>query len=387
MAALFGLIVYYAMTFVMSEFRATATLAVPIAQEEGQGLRGAIFDADDFSITRVRAALQHDRLAALIVSKFAMDQQSDVAQALNVVMERLDVADIAQNAIRVSFRTPDPELAVAVANYAVEAFAEALRQHDAARRAEAVRVIDTAIATSERELSDARSHLDSLRASHVNPADDTAITPRMAEELQGLEQERLDNERRAEEIRAAIAQGRAEKFINQSAVPVARQLMDVKTYINEQRDKLSKTLPPDHPRLQELAADLAGIDKQLAAFAAADAEKLDQSVLALRQAEAKLRTGSRKRRPEPVLTEGQRRALSEAETAVTDRAAELARLRAITKPRDDVQSASLELSSSAARIVSADARKWAVVAGAFVSVLVGGTALVVLAGGRRRRAG
>lgn len=393
-AVCFALTAYVVAAATLSEYRATASLIIEDHLPSHSELRGAIYDADRTAEWRSQLTdLHRGDLVDQVIERSGLKQRLAVsrlspkpngpAELLRAVRDRFDVASPdGGRELQVSFTADEPVLAQSVVNELANLYVEKLQHRYEQDGAAEKQLRQKALQAAEDEVSTASQRVERMRASLIaatQPAQDED-SQQLSEELERLQLSREDDERKAAEIRSAITEGNAERFVNAQSMPVVRQLIEVKAHILEQTGKLSKTLPADHPRRTELASDLAGIDRQLATHAAKTADQLEQSALETKAQEAKLKAKARSfRRTRPVsLTDLASIGVAEQNLAAKQEALNALRARS-------EQSATLPITlrpaSAASVVVSARAHTIAATIG-WIGFMIGVAAMLVTVRGR-----
>lgn len=287
------------------------------------GVRGAIYDfaAEPVDHSAHVAALRSPQLADRVVAAFQLDTRPEYTGGtfrhwlaswrddtehglpLRRTAERLqraregfakdyDVSEGDRATVQVKFAADDPGLAISVVNGAAELYVKSLAAPlpadptpDLAAIGEQIAAARSDLEKGERELA-ARATVEIATAQQISANDEIAS---LAEALAQAEGERAEADSRAASTRAAIAEGRAESVLDARSSPLARQLTQSRASIQDMLTRTSKTLPPHHPRLQELARDLSSVDHQIAAQTVQVAERQETIAEAAKAREADLR--------------------------------------------------------------------------------------------------
>ena len=210
-------------------------------------------------------------------------------QVLNAFAAKLSVYAIENSrVIAIDFSSTDPQLAADVANAVAD---EYLSRQSAAKRdtsAGAAQYLSDQIVALRGKVQSDEAAVEDYRTQH-NLFDSGGATPTtlpqqqltdIASQLNQVRAARVTAEARAGQIQAALASNGVPNITDVLNSPLIQNLVEQEVTLKAQIAQLSATLLPGHPKMKELAAQLAGLDQQIAGEA--------QKILASVQAEVKV---------------------------------------------------------------------------------------------------
>ncbi len=203
---------------------------------------------------------------------------------IRAYFERLEVLPVRDSrVVEISFWSRDDELSAAAANAVAEAYLEIQRRNAVQSTAEASSWLEGQIADLRAKVADAERNVELFRAENglftaASPAADgvggrTLAAQELSELSSQLTQaraQRSDAQARARLIRELLESGRTIEARDVFDSALIQRLQEERVRLGAQIAELSSTLLPAHPRMKELNAQRANLDRQLRA----EAEKL-----------------------------------------------------------------------------------------------------------------
>ena len=173
--------------------------------------------------------------------------------------------------IAMQFTSEDPKLAAAIPNAMAKVFLSLQSGAKLDSNSEASRWLEPEIANlrekvrdAEAKVADYRSSSDLLLTGETGGTFATKQLNDISTELARVRGERANAEARAENVRTALASGRAVDTLNDVvASPMIQRLKETESNIQGQIADLSTTLLDGHPRLKGLKSQLQGIRTQI----------------------------------------------------------------------------------------------------------------------------
>jgi uncharacterized protein involved in exopolysaccharide biosynthesis/Mrp family chromosome partitioning ATPase len=212
-----------------------------------------------------------DILVMLGVKKNPLDLPP-VERVLKEFQEKLQVYQVEKSrVIAIQFTSKDPRLAAAIPNAMAKVFLSLQSGAKLDSNSEASRWLEPEIANLREKVRDAEAKVANYRASSdlllTGDAGGTFATKQLNDistELARVRGERANAEARAENVRAALASGRAVDTLNDVvASPMIQRLKETESNVQGQIADLSTTLLDGHPRLKALKSQLQGIRAQI----------------------------------------------------------------------------------------------------------------------------
>ncbi|OBZ96242.1 chain-length determining protein [Pararhizobium polonicum] len=173
--------------------------------------------------------------------------------------------------IAMQFTSEDPQLAAAIPNAMAKVFLSLQSGAKLDSNSEASRWLEPEIANlrekvreAEEKVANYRSSSDLLLTGETGGTFATKQLNDISTELARVRGERANAEARAENVRTALASGRAVDTLNDVvASPMIQRLKETESNIQGQIADLSTTLLDGHPRLKGLKSQLQGIRAQI----------------------------------------------------------------------------------------------------------------------------
>lgn len=190
--------------------------------------------------------------------------------------------------IAVAFTSTDPKLAAAAANAIAEAYIAFQREAKRDSNADAAEWLSAQIVDLRARVQEAEARVEAFRSGNnlfTSGGQTPATLPQqqlidLSAELSRVRAARADAETRAAQIRAGLDAGAVPNITAVLNSQLIQRLVEQQVGLRAEIAQLSATLLPQHPRMKELSAQLADLDRQIAI----EARKILESV----EAEAKL---------------------------------------------------------------------------------------------------
>jgi tyrosine-protein kinase Etk/Wzc len=244
-------------------------------------------------------ALQSPTLLSRIRSAFDFSQGKESAQdrVLQAYFDRLNVYSPKESRfIGVQFSSQDPKLAAEVANRIAESYRTSLATRNVAGTDEVQKALQPKIDKLMKEVTEAEGAVERFRGQaniFKGGANDTGLNQQQLSELTGelskAQAARNEAEARAQSVRDMVSAGNTEALPDVQKSPLIQNLVQQRVRLERQLSELSATLLPGHPRMRQLRADLAGLERQIKAEVGKIVEGIEKSasVAAMREAAVK----------------------------------------------------------------------------------------------------
>ncbi|WP_426239919.1 GumC family protein [Pararhizobium sp. DWP1-1-3] len=212
-----------------------------------------------------------DVLVMLGIKKNPLDLPPE-ERVLKEFQKKLQVYQVEKSrVIAMQFTSEDPKLAAAIPNAMAKVFLSLQSGAKLDSNSEASRWLEPEIANLREKVREAEAKVAGYRASSdlllTGEAGGTFATKQLNDistELARMRGERANAEARAENVRTALANGRAVDTLNDVvASPMIQRLKETESNIQGQIADLSTTLLDGHPRLKGLKSQLQGIRAQI----------------------------------------------------------------------------------------------------------------------------
>ncbi len=229
-----------------------------------------LYELPEFDPTANPSAVS-DILVMLGIKKNPLDLPPE-ERVLKEFEEKLQVYQVEKSrVIAIQFTSKDPRLAAAIPNAMAKVFLSLQSGAKLDSNTEASRWLEPEIANLREKVRDAEARVADYRASSdlllTGEAGGTFATKQLNDistELARVRGERANAEARAENVRAALASGRAVDTLNDVvASPMIQRLKETESNVQGQIADLSTTLLDGHPRLKGLKSQLQGIRGQI----------------------------------------------------------------------------------------------------------------------------
>jgi uncharacterized protein involved in exopolysaccharide biosynthesis len=172
--------------------------------------------------------------------------------------------------IMVNFRSSDPKLAADAANKLAELYRDDLSQRTVLESTDARAKLAPQIKKLAEEVAEAEAEVTRFRGqSNIfdGGRDKTGLNEQQLAELNGeltkTAMVRAETEARAREAREIAARGAGETLPDVQKSQLVPRLVEQRVRVERQIAELSATLLPAHPRMKQLNADLAGLNRQI----------------------------------------------------------------------------------------------------------------------------
>ena len=229
-----------------------------------------LYELPEFDPTANPSAVS-DILVMLGIKKNPLDLPPE-ERVLKEFEEKLQVYQVEKSrVIAIQFTSKDPRLAAAIPNAMAKVFLSLQSGAKLDSNTEASRWLEPEIANLREKVRDAEARVADYRASSdlllTGEAGGTFATKQLNDistELARVRGERANAEARAENVRAALASGRAVDTLNDVvASPMIQRLKETESNVQGQIADLSTALLDGHPRLKGLKSQLQGIRGQI----------------------------------------------------------------------------------------------------------------------------
>ena len=229
-----------------------------------------LYELPEFDPTTNPSAIS-DVLVMLGIKKNPLDLPPE-ERVLKEFQKKLQVYQVEKSrVIAMQFTSEDPKLASAIPNAMAKVFLSLQSGAKLDSNSEASRWLEPEIANLREKVRDAEAKVAGYRASSdlllTGETGGTFATKQLNDistELARVRGERANAEARAENVRTALASGRAVDTLNDVvASPMIQRLKETESNIQGQIADLSTTLLDGHPRLKGLKSQLQGIRAQI----------------------------------------------------------------------------------------------------------------------------
>ena len=276
-------------------------------------------------IGRIRGALD-----------FSQGHQSEQDRVLQAYFDSLDVYSPKESRfIGIQFSSQDPKLAAKVANRIAEDYRTSLATRTVAGTDELQKGLQPKIDKLMKEVGEAEGEVERFRGQanifKGGPNDTGLNQQQLAEltaELSKAQAARNEAEASAQSVRDMVSAGNTEALPDVQKSPLIQNLVQQRVRLERQLSELSATLLPAHPRMRQIRADLAGLQRQIKAEVGKIVEGIEKgaSVAAMREAAVKKSIEDLKTRV--VGTGGDEVKLRQLEAVAKSKRTELERLQA-----------------------------------------------------------
>ena len=276
-------------------------------------------------IGRIRGALD-----------FSQGHQSKQDRVLQAYFDRLDVYSPKESRfIGIQFSSQEPKLAADVANRIADTYRTSLATRTVAGTDEVQKALQPKIDKLTKEVSEAEGEVERFRGQaniFKGGANDTGLNQQqlaeLTAELSKAQAARNEAEARAQSVRDIVSAGNTEALPDVQKSPLIQNLVQQRVRLERQLSELSATLLPAHPRMRQIRADLAGLQRQIKAEVGKIVESIEKgaSVVAMREAAVKKSIEDLKTRV--VGTGGDQVKLRQLEAGAKAKRTELERLQA-----------------------------------------------------------
>lgn len=236
-------------------------LAVEIIADEGLEKR-----------PEFNSALQPPGLLSKITDFLGLNPTGSAQdRVLKAYYDRLSVYSPRESRfIGIQFTSQDPELAADVANRIAATYRSSLATRSASETDEMQKALQPKIDRLMKEVGDAEAAVENFRAQanifKGGPNNTGLNEQRLSElnaELTKAQAARNQAEAHAASARDMVDAGNAESLSDVQKSPLIQNLVQQRVRLERQLSELSATLLPAHPRMRQLRADLAGLERQI----------------------------------------------------------------------------------------------------------------------------
>jgi polysaccharide biosynthesis transport protein len=236
----------------------------------------AEFDPTLEGISPVRAALG---LLGFIKNPASMTLEERVLEAY---YDRLSVSPVDKSrVITIDFVSSDPELAASVANAIADAYLERQREAKQDQAKTAAAYLAGEIETMRKKVADDDAKVEAFRAKSnllVGNNNTTLSAQQLGDfnaQLVAARAQKADAESKAKMIRDMLSSGKPIETSDILNSELLRRLSEQRVTLRAQLAEQSSTLLDGHPRIKELKAQIADLDRQIDAEAATVARSLE----------------------------------------------------------------------------------------------------------------
>ncbi|HEX9882063.1 MAG TPA: exopolysaccharide transport family protein [Hyphomicrobium sp.] len=245
------------------------------------------------------SALQKPTLVGRIRSAldFSQGKQSEQDRVLQAYFDRLDVYSPKESRfIGIQFSSQDPKLAAEVANRIAETYRSSLATRTVAGTDEVQKALQPKIDKLIKEVGEAEGAVERFRGQaniFKGGTNDTGLNQQqlgeLTAELSKAQAARNEADARAQSVRDVVSAGNTEALPDVQKSPLIQNLVQQRVRLERQLSELSATLLPGHPRMRQIRADLAGLQRQIKAEVGKVVEGIEKgaSVAAMREAAVK----------------------------------------------------------------------------------------------------
>jgi len=172
--------------------------------------------------------------------------------------------------IMIDFKSSDPRLAADAANKLAELYRDDLSQRavleskDARTKLEPqIKKLAEEVAAAETEVTRFRGQANIFDGGRDKSSLNDQQLSELTAELTRVATARAETEARAREAREIVARGSAETLPDVQKSQLVPRLVEQRVRVERQIAELSAALLPAHPRMKQLNADLAGLNRQI----------------------------------------------------------------------------------------------------------------------------
>jgi succinoglycan biosynthesis transport protein ExoP len=221
-------------------------------------------------------------LAALGLSRQAVDSSTE-ERVLALYFNRLSVYNVENSrVIAIDFSSEDPELAAAASNLIADEYIALQRAAKRTTTADAAQWLAAQIADLRVKVQDAEAKVERYRTENDLFSSGGATPGTLSQqqlsdlnaELTRVRAARAEAEAKAAQIKIGLDAGSVPNVPDVLNSPLIQRLIEQQVALRSQIAQLNATLLPQHPRMRELAAQIADLDRQIAA----EADKIVQSL-------------------------------------------------------------------------------------------------------------
>ena len=324
-----GIVAFAALSFVVPRYSAEAQIQVVPPEREGTSAESASGGSPDAVAARLdkeainthlRALMSPDLASQIIAEEglankpefnsalqppsllgrirsaldFSRGNQSEQDRVLQAYFDRLNVYSPKESRfIGIQFSSQDPKLAAEVANRIAETYRTSLATRTVAGTDEVQKALQPKMDKLMKEVSEAEAAVERFRGQaniFKGGPNDTGLNQQqlgeLTAELSKVQAARNEAEARAQSVRDMVSAGNTEALPDVQKSPLIQNLVQQRVRLERQLSELSATLLPGHPRMRQIRADLAGLQRQIKAEVGKIVEGIEKgaSVAAMREA-------------------------------------------------------------------------------------------------------
>jgi polysaccharide biosynthesis transport protein len=235
------------------------------------------FDSALDGVSPIKAVLG---VLGIIKNPMSMTPQERVLEAY---YDRLTVFPVDKSrVIVIDFLSEDPELAARVANAVAEAYLQQLQKAKQDQAQTASQVLAGQIDTLRKKVVDAEARVEAYRAKSggllVGPNNTTLSAQQLADmnaQLVAARAQKSDAEAKAKLIRDMLKSGQPLEYSDILNSELIRRLSEQRVTLKAQLAEQSSSLLDNHPRIKELKAQIADLDRQIQDEAATQARSFE----------------------------------------------------------------------------------------------------------------
>jgi succinoglycan biosynthesis transport protein ExoP len=235
------------------------------------------FDSALGGVSPIKAVLG---VLGIIKNPMSMTPQERVLEAY---YDRLTVFPVDKSrVIVIDFLSEDPELAAKVANAVAEAYLQQLQKAKQDQAQTASQVLAGQIDTLRKKVVDAEARVEAYRAKSggllVGPNNTTLSAQQLADmnaQLVAARAQKSDAEAKAKLIRDMLKSGQPLEYSDILNSELIRRLSEQRVTLKAQLAEQSSSLLDNHPRIKELKAQIADLDRQIQDEAATQARSFE----------------------------------------------------------------------------------------------------------------
>ena len=208
-------------------------------------------------------------------------------QVLETYYKRLSVYAVDKSrVIVITFDSTDPQLAADAANAIAAGYIALQREAKRTSTVDAAKYLSAQIGELRTKVKDAEAKVESFRSKNDLFASGSIANTTLPQqqlgdlstELAKVRSAMADARAKADQIRAALKAGVTANVPDVLNSPLIQRLVEQEVALRSQVAQLSVTLGPQHPRMKELRAQVADLDRQIAVESRKIVDALDAEV-------------------------------------------------------------------------------------------------------------
>lgn len=262
--------------------------------------------------------------------------ESEQDRVLKAFFKRLEIYSPKESrVIGIRFSSTDPKLAAAIANRIAETYRDALanrtlKETDATQQALQPKIDKLAgeVTEAEAAVEHFRSQANIFKGGPNNTGLNQQQLADLNAELTRAQAARSEAAARAQSVREMVRAGNTETLPDVQRSPLIQNLVQQRVRVERQLSELSATLLPAHPRMRQLRADLAGLERQIKSEVSKIVEGIERSASMAATREAAVRQNLESAKRQVSVTGEDEVKLRQLEAVARSKRAELERLQA-----------------------------------------------------------